>query len=66
MGPMGLLQGALIFIGTRAMGFLEYLKEDYGVSPLISGVIICMLGVVGGMISILLLVVLSTPREKVD
>ena len=66
MGPMGLLQGTLIFIGMRAMGLLEYLKDDYGISPLVSGVVICMLGVVGGMISIIMLTLLSTPREKLE
>jgi len=62
MGPMGLLQGTLIFAGTRAMGILEYLQEYYGISPLISGVVICMLGVFGGMISIIMLTIFSTPR----
>mmetsp|Transcript_16535 Transcript_16535/g.18244 ORF Transcript_16535/g.18244 Transcript_16535/m.18244 type:complete len:235 (+) Transcript_16535:103-807(+) len=62
MGPMGLLQGTLIFAGTRAMGILEYLQESYGISPLISGVVICMLGVFGGMISIIMLTIFSTPR----
>lgn len=68
MGPMGLLQGTLIFLGTRAMGMLEYLNENYGISPIFSAVIISMGGVFCGMISIILLTVLSTPKgsEKND
>lgn len=63
MGPMGLLQGALIFVGIRAMGVLEIVQEHYGVSPLVSGVIICTGVVTCGMISIILLTVLSIPRD---
>jgi len=66
MGPMGLLQGTLIFFGTRAMGFLEDLHENYGISPIFTGVIICMVGVCCGMISIILLTVLATPRSSAE
>jgi len=68
MGPMGLMQGTLIYVGTRAMGVLEYMHDKLGISPIVSGVIICMGGVFCGMISIILLTVLSTPTspEKVD
>ena len=69
MGPMGLLQGTLIFLGTNAMGILDYLQEHYGISPIFSAVVICMCGVFGGMISIILLTIFSTPRgggEKYD
>jgi len=68
MGPMGLLQGSLIFVGTRAMGLLEYMDERFGISPIISGLIILMVGVFCGIISVILLAVLSTPKsvEKND
>jgi len=63
MGPMGLLQGTLIYVGTRAMGLLEDMNEKFGISPIISGLIICMFGVFCGMMSIILLTVLSTPTS---
>lgn len=68
MGPMGLLQGALIFVGTRAMGLLEDLHENYGIPPIFSAVLVCMVLVGCGMISVILLTVLSIPRgnEKND
>jgi len=68
MGPMGLLQGTLVFVGTRAMGLLEDMHERFGISPIVSGVIISIVGVFCGMISIVLLTVLSTPKssEKID
>lgn len=67
MGPMGLLQGTMIFIGTRAMGLLEDVHQRFGISPIFSGLIICSVGVFFGMISIILLAVLSTPKsEKID
>ena len=51
------------------MGILDYLQERYGISPIFSAVVICMCGVFGGMISIILLTIFSTPRgggEKYD
>ena len=66
MGPMGLLQGTLIFIGTRTMGVLDDLHAKFGISPIVSGVIISMAGVLCGMMSIILLTIVSTPKEKND
>lgn len=67
-GPMGLTQGTLIYLGTRALGVLEYLEKSYGIAPIISAVVICMSGVFWGMIAIVLLTFLSMPRahEKSD
>lgn len=69
MGPMGQLQGILIFVGTNAMGVLDSIQDSYGISPIISAVILCIIGVFGGMISIILLTLFSTlgsSREKLD
>lgn len=68
MGPMGFLQGTLIFIGTRAVGFLEDIEANFGISPIISGVLICMVGVFCGIISIILLTFIAMPKsfEKID
>lgn len=68
MGPKGMLQGSLIFVGTRIMGLLEDIDTKFGISPMISAVIICMFGVCCGMISVILLAVISTPKgpEKKD
>jgi hypothetical protein len=63
---MGMLQGTLIYVGTNVMGFFQDLHDIYGISPVLAGMFLCMVGVVGGMISIVLLAVLSTPREKND
>jgi hypothetical protein len=66
MGPMGLMQGTLIYVGSRVMSFLEQLQELYGISPIFAGMALCVLGVFGGMISIVLLTILSTPKDKND
>ncbi|KAG7366145.1 thioredoxin [Nitzschia inconspicua] len=66
MGPMGILQGALIFVGMTIMGFLDILQTRFGIHPILAGLGICVIGIVGGMISIVLLTILSTPREKVE
>ncbi len=62
MGPMGLVQGILIYIGTRVMGSLDFVNEAFGISPIFSGVLICMFGVFCGIMSVILLTVLSAPR----
>jgi hypothetical protein len=66
MGPMGILQGTLIYVGTSVVAFFELLQTKYSISPVVAGLVFCMIGVVGGMISIVLLTILSTPREKLD
>jgi hypothetical protein len=66
MGPMGLLQGTLIYIGANFLGFLEQLQADYGISPLVAGVGLSVVAVFGGMVSVIILAILSTPREKYD
>jgi hypothetical protein len=66
MGPMGILQGTLIYFGTGIVGFFELLQTKYSIPPIVAGVIFCMIGVVGGLTLIVLLTILSTPREKVD
>lgn len=66
MGPMGLLQGTLVFTGTRLMGFLQWLQDTYGISPIVAGIVVCGLGIFGGMLSIVLLTILTTPKPKRD
>jgi hypothetical protein len=66
MGPMGLLQGTLIYTGTRLMGFLQWIQDNYGMSPMVAGVVVCGLGIFGGMVSIILLTILTTPKAKND
>jgi hypothetical protein len=66
MGPMGLLQGSLIYSGTRLMGFLQWIQDTYGMSPVVAGVVICGLGIFGGIFSIVLLTILTTPKAKND
>lgn len=66
MGPMGILQGSLIYIGTSIMGVLDLLQNKYNVPPPLAGVVFCMMGLLGGILSIVLLTILSSPREKVD
>lgn len=64
MGPMGLMQGTLIYVGVRVMSFLEHLQGSYGISPIVVGMVVCLLGGFGGMILLVLLTVLSTPTKE--
>jgi len=66
MGPMGLLQGTLVYIGTRLVGMLEWVQASSGVSPVLAAVIICGLGIFGGMVSIVLITILTAPKAKND
>jgi hypothetical protein len=66
---MGLLQGTLIHVGTNFLRFMEQLQADHGTSsPLVAGVGLSVVAVFGGMlvVSIMILAILSTPREKYD
>ena len=66
MGPMGLLQGTLVYIGTRLVGMLEWVQASSGVSPVLAAVFICGLGIFGGMVSIVLITILTAPKAKND
>jgi hypothetical protein len=66
MGPMGLLQGTLIYVGTTFVGYLEWLQLEYGISPIVAGMGLCVVAIFGGMVSVIILAILSTPREKRD
>ena len=66
MGPMGLLQGTLVYSGTKLMGFLDWLQETYGISPVLAGMVASGMGIFGGIISIILLTILTTPKTKRD
>lgn len=66
MGPMGMLQGTLIYLGTNVMLLLEKVQLQYGISPVLAVMSFCMLGIFGGMISIVLLTICFTPKEKYD
>lgn len=63
-GPMGLLQGTLIYMGSQVMDFFESIQNTYGISPLIAGVVMCGLGMFLGLCSIILLAILTTPKVK--
>jgi Na+/H+ antiporter NhaC len=66
MGPLGLLQGTLIYTGTRLMNIFLWIQESYGIPPLVAGMVVCGLAIFGGMISIVFLTILTTPRMKND
>lgn len=66
MGPMGLAQGTLIYLGTSCVGLLEWFQVNYGISPVVAGVGLSMAVIFGFMVSVIFLAIVSTPREKSD
>ena len=66
MGPMGLLQGWLIYLGATGMNFFEYVQDAYGVSPLLAGVVLSFCAIFGGMVSVVAIAILTTPKDKND
>ena len=65
MGPMGQLQGSLMYIGSVIMGVFEGI-QDSGVPPLVAGIALSFVAVVGGMFSVVILAILTTPKAKMD
>jgi hypothetical protein len=65
MGPMGLLQGTMMYIGALVMNIFE-LIQNAGVPPLVAGIVLSFVAVVGGMISVVLLAIMTTPKAKND
>jgi len=66
MGPLGRLQGFLIWAGMSLMRFFNWLRDMTGLSPLLVGCLCAAVAVFGGIFTMIILVVAVTPREKVD
>ena len=71
MGPLGMLQAALIYGGAKLMDLFAWLKTAYGISPIFAGIFLCGTCVFGGLVSIVLFTILTTPsgthhEEKQD
>ena len=61
MGPLGMLQAALIYSGAKLMDLFAWLKAAYGISPIFAGIFLCGMCVFGGLVSIVLFTILTTP-----
>ena len=66
MGPMGLLQGTLMYLGAQAMDFFRSIQNAYGVSPILAGIVLSFCAVIGGMVSVVVLAIMTTPKDKND
>ena len=64
MGPLGRLQGLLVWAGVTMMNLFSWVQSISGLSPLLTGCLLCGLAVFGGMFSMILLVVVFTPGDK--
>jgi hypothetical protein len=66
MGPMGLLQGAFMRAGTRAMRVYEYMTVDKGMSPVMCLCLLCFGGVMVSVFSMIVLTIVLTSKPKED
>lgn len=66
MGPVGLTQGLFISIGYSAFDALEWLQKVFGFSAFFAGMILFGSCFIGIFISIVVIAVVLTPKEKRD
>lgn len=66
MGPLGRLQGLLIWAGFSVINVFNLIQEKSGLPPILLGCLLCAGAVFGGMFLMIFLVVVLTPREKYD
>jgi thiol-disulfide isomerase/thioredoxin len=66
MGPMGLLQGALISGGVQMMDLFTYSQETFGFSPMVTAGILFGCLFMGCFVLIVLLAVVVTPKVKTE
>jgi hypothetical protein len=66
MGPLGLAQGALMAAGVMAVDQFERLQRTFGLSPLFAGAILFGITFMGCFCMLVLLVVVITPKSKID
>ncbi|KAL7534174.1 hypothetical protein ACHAXR_005705 [Thalassiosira sp. AJA248-18] len=65
-GPMGQLRSMLMRSGAWAIGRYEYLTEKKGMSPLVAMAVLCVGGLVVGLVSIIVVGLLFLPKAKQD
>lgn len=66
MGPLGRLQGLLIWTGVSLMELFSWIQKTSGLSPLVVWSLCGAFAVFGGIFLMIIFVVVVTPREKVD
>ena len=66
MGPMGLMQGALISMGVALADLFEWTEEKYGLSPMATGGILFGSLFMSTFFAIVFLAVIVTPKIKSD
>ena len=66
MGPMGLMQGALIAVGVALADLFEWTEEKFGWSPIVTGGILFGTLFMSSFFTIVFLAVVVTPKIKSD
>lgn len=66
MGPIGKLQGLLIWAGMAILGMFNWVQNVSGLSPLLAGCLLCGIAVASGMVSMFCIVIALTPKEKAE
>ncbi|CAJ1919533.1 unnamed protein product [Cylindrotheca closterium] len=62
MGPMGQLQQLLVHLGHMFVDTFRWVQSLSGMSPIMTGMIVCTFGVFWGMAGIILLTILTKPK----
>ena len=65
-GPMGQLKSLLMRSGTWAIGLYEHLTVGRGMKPLVAMAVLCVGGLVLGLVSIVVVGLLCLPKAKQD
>lgn len=65
-GPMGQLRSFLMRSGTWAVGMYENLTQERGMKPLMAMSVLCVGGLVTGLVSIIVVGLLFLPKAKLD
>jgi hypothetical protein len=63
MGPLGLLQGAFVYCGAKLSDVFGWLNTAYGISPILASMALCGVAIFGGLVSIVLFTILTTPSD---
>ncbi len=65
-GPMGQTRSLMMRTGTWAVGLYDKLTQERGLKPLMAMCVLCVGGLVAGMVSIIVLGILFLPKAKLD
>lgn len=66
MGPVGQVQAFLVVVGSRVIQFFQWMINELGLSPTVAGLLFAGTFMITGVVILIFIAVMVTPKVKED